>query len=73
MASPDLAEAAYQEGLERARAMPLPHGEARLLNAQALLDRQRRNDDAAQARFSDALAIVESLGAGLPVRRSARP
>lgn len=59
----DLAEAAYQEGLERARAMPFPYGEARLLHAHGLLDRQRRNDTAAHARFSDALAIVESLGA----------
>ena len=59
----DLAEATYQEGLERARAMPFPYGEARLLNAQGRLDRQQRNDAAAHARFSDALAIVKALGA----------
>ncbi len=43
--------------------MPFPYGEARLLHAHGLLDRQRRNKAAAHARFSDALAIVESLGA----------
>jgi len=59
----DLAEAAYREGLTRARAMPFPYGEARLLHAQGLLDRQGRNEAAAHARFSDALAIVEMLGA----------
>jgi len=59
----DLADSSYQEGLKRARAMPFPYGEARLLHAQGLLDRQRRNEAAAQARFSDALAIALSLGA----------
>jgi tetratricopeptide (TPR) repeat protein len=59
----DLAQASYEEGLRRARAMPFPYGEARLLHAQGLLDRQRRNEAAARARFSDALAIAEILGA----------
>jgi tetratricopeptide (TPR) repeat protein len=59
----DLAQAAYQEGLERARAMPFPYGQAHLLNAQGLLHRQRRDEAAARATFAEALAIAERLGA----------
>jgi tetratricopeptide (TPR) repeat protein len=59
----DLAQDAYQEGLRRARAMPFRYGEARLLHAQGLLDRQQGNQAAAAAKFSDALAIAETLGA----------
>ena len=57
------AQAAYQEGLDRARAMPFPYGEARLLRAHGLLDRQQGNETAAQAKFADALTIAERLGA----------
>jgi tetratricopeptide (TPR) repeat protein len=59
----DLARAAYQEGLDRARAMPFPYGQARLLHAWGLLDRQQQDHVAAQAKFAEALAILERLGA----------
>jgi tetratricopeptide (TPR) repeat protein len=59
----ELALAAYQDGLQRARAMPCPYGEAQLLHAHGLLDRQQGNQAAAQAKFSAALAIAETLGA----------
>jgi tetratricopeptide (TPR) repeat protein len=58
-----LAQDAYQEGLRRARAMPFRYGEAWLLHAQGLLDRQRGDEAAANVRLSAALAIVETLGA----------
>jgi tetratricopeptide (TPR) repeat protein len=59
----DLARAAYQEGLDRAQAMPFPYGQARLLHAYGLLDRQRQDRAAAHAKFAQALAILERLGA----------
>jgi tetratricopeptide (TPR) repeat protein len=59
----DLARAAYQEGLDRARAMPFPYGQARLLHAHGLLDRQQQDHAAAHAKFAQALAILERLGA----------
>ena len=59
----DLARAAYQEGLDRARAMPFPYGQARLLHACGLLDREQQDHGAAQAKFAQALAILERLGA----------
>ena len=59
----DLARAAYQEGLDRARAMPFPYGQARLLHAYGLLDRQQQDHGAAHAKFAQALAIFERLGA----------
>ena len=59
----DLARAAYQEGLDRARAMPFPYGQARLLHAYGLLDRQQQDRGAAHAKFAQALAIFERLGA----------
>jgi tetratricopeptide (TPR) repeat protein len=59
----DLARAAYREGLDRARAMPFPYGEARLLHAYGLLDRQQHDQAAAHAKFAQALAILERLGA----------
>ena len=58
----DLARAAYQEGLDRARAMPFPYGQARLLHAYGLLDRQQQDRGAAHAKFAQALAILERLG-----------
>ena len=57
------AQAAYLEGLQRARAMPFPYGEAHLLHAQGLLDRQEGDQTAAHAKFSAALAIFETMGA----------
>jgi ATP/maltotriose-dependent transcriptional regulator MalT len=59
----DLARAAYQEGLDRARAIPFPYGQARLLHACGLLDRQQQDHAAAHAKFVQALAILERLGA----------
>ena len=59
----DLARAAYQEGLDRARAMPFPYGQARMLHADGLLDRQQQDHAAAHAKFAQALAILERLGA----------
>jgi len=58
----DLARAVYQEGLDRARAMPFPYGQARLLHADALLDRQQEDHTAAHAKLAQALAIFERLG-----------
>jgi transcriptional regulator with XRE-family HTH domain/tetratricopeptide (TPR) repeat protein len=59
----DLARAAYREGLRRAGAMPFPYGQARLLHAGGLLDWQYGDHAAAHAKFAQALAIAESLGA----------
>ena len=65
----DLALAAYTEGLHRAEAMPFPYGQARLLHAHALLDRRQRDHAAARAKFAQALAILENLGAGQDTAR----
>jgi hypothetical protein len=43
--------------------MPFPYGQARLLHACGLLDRQQQDHGAAQAKFAQALAILERLGA----------
>jgi hypothetical protein len=43
--------------------MPFPYGQARLLHAHGLLDRQRQDHAAAHAKFARALAIFERLGA----------
>jgi len=59
----DLARAAYQEGLDRARAIRFPYGQARLLRAYGLLDREQQDHGAAHAKFAQALAILERLGA----------
>jgi len=59
----DLARATYQEGLDRAGAMPFPYGQARLLHADGLLDRLQQDHAAADAKFAQALAIFERLGA----------
>jgi ATP/maltotriose-dependent transcriptional regulator MalT len=59
----NLARAACQEGLHRAGTMPFPYGQARLLHAHGLLHRQQHDHAAALAKFTEALAIFESLGA----------
>ena len=59
----DLARAAYQEGLDRAGTIRFPYGQARLLYAYGLFDRQRQEHGAARAKFAQALAILERLGA----------
>ena len=65
----DLARAAYQEGLHRAAAMPFPYGQARLLHAHGLLDRQQHDNAAAHAKLAQALAILDNLGAGKDAAR----
>lgn len=64
----ELARAAYEEGLQRTRAMPFPYGEAGLLQASGLLDREQGNEAAARGRFSQALAITDSLRHAVPAR-----
>ena len=59
----DLARAAYREGLDRTQAMPFPYGRARLLYVHGLLDRQQQDHAAAHAKFAQAMAILERLGA----------
>ena len=43
--------------------MRFPYGQARVLHAYGLLDRQQQDRDAAHAKFAQALAILERLGA----------
>jgi hypothetical protein len=59
----DLAASLLSEGLQRARGLPFPYAEARLLEVSALLDRQVGDDDSAHARLAEALAIYTRLGA----------
>jgi hypothetical protein len=58
-----------EEGLRRARSMPFPYGEARLLEAYALLDRQRGDTPSGDARLAEALAIFKRLGARRDIER----
>ena len=67
-----MARAAYHEGLDRAQAMPFPYGQARLLYACGLLDRQQQDHAAAHAKFAEALAIFERLGADKDAARLRR-
>jgi hypothetical protein len=53
------ARAAFDEGLQRARDMPLAYGEAGLLHAHAALDEQDGDFAAAARNRSAALAIFE--------------
>jgi tetratricopeptide (TPR) repeat protein/transcriptional regulator with XRE-family HTH domain len=68
----DLARAAYQEGLDRARTMRFPYGQARVLHAYGLLERQQQDRGAAHAKFAQALAILERLGADNDAQRLRR-
>jgi transcriptional regulator with XRE-family HTH domain/tetratricopeptide (TPR) repeat protein len=65
----DLARAAYREGLHRARVIPFPYAQARLLHASGLLDRQQHDHAAAHRRFAQALTILDTLGAGKDAAR----
>jgi dTDP-4-amino-4,6-dideoxygalactose transaminase len=65
----DVADAAYKEGLSRARAMSFPYGEAQLLYASGLLDRRRRNAARTAEELKEALAIFQRLGATRDVER----
>ncbi len=68
----DLARTAYLEGLRRAGAMPFPYGQARLLHAEGLLERQQHDHAAAHAKLAQALAIFERLGADQDASRLRR-
>lgn len=57
------ARAALDEGLLRARGMPFPYAEARLLDANTPLDRQEGNFALAEEKRLAALAIFDRLGA----------
>jgi tetratricopeptide (TPR) repeat protein len=63
----DAARAAYVEGLQRARNMPFPYGEARLLYACGLLDQQEGDRVSGETKRADALAILDRLGAAQAV------
>ena len=65
----DSADAAYQDGLRRARAMPFPYGEAQLLQAYGLLQRQRGDRVPADQTLREALVVFEELGARKDVER----
>jgi hypothetical protein len=52
-----------EEGLARARAMPWPHAEARLLHLGGLRHVQHGEPEAARARLAAAQAIFARLGA----------
>jgi hypothetical protein len=52
--------------------MPFPYGQARLLYACGLLDRQQQDHAAARAQFAEALAIFERLGADKDAARLRR-
>jgi tetratricopeptide (TPR) repeat protein/transcriptional regulator with XRE-family HTH domain len=57
------AEAALEEGLALARAMPYPYAEARLLHVYADLQARKGAPEPAQERLQEARAIFERLGA----------
>lgn len=68
----ELARTTYREGLRRAGAMPFPYGQARLLHAEGLLDRQQQDHAAALGKFAQALVIFERLGADQDASRLRR-
>lgn len=57
------AERVYEEGLQRARAMPFPYGEAQMLHAYGLLEWHRGNDVRAGEYTQQALTLFQRLGA----------
>jgi transcriptional regulator with XRE-family HTH domain/tetratricopeptide (TPR) repeat protein len=59
----EAARAGYGEGLERARRIPFPYAEARLLCAYSLLDEQTNDPASAETKLAAGLAIFERLGA----------
>src|SRR5262249_40200693 len=64
--NPHLARAVYDEGLQRAGAIPFPYAEARLLHAYSLLEHQGGDRVSAETNRSAAHAIFETLGAAIP-------
>lgn len=65
----DAADAAFEEGLRRARAMPFPYGEAQLLHASGLFQRERGNEARAREQLEEALGIFKRLGPARDVER----
>jgi tetratricopeptide (TPR) repeat protein len=61
----DEAEAALEEAVCAARAMPYPYAELKALYVYGLLERARSNPPAARERLTSALAICDRLGEGL--------
>ena len=64
------AEAALEEGLTLARAMPYPYAEARLLQAYGSLHTERGTPEPARVYLEAALAIFQHLGARKDVERT---
>lgn len=65
----DTARGAYEEGVQRARSIPFPFGEAHHLHAYGLLEAQQGNHAASAIKLADALAIFERLGATKEIQR----
>ena len=61
----DVAVAALDEALERARAMPFPYAELKALWVYGDLEVARGDPTAARRRFEQALSICDRLGEGL--------
>jgi adenylate cyclase len=57
------------EGLARARSMPCPYVEARILEQLGILQTQRGEPEQARARLEEALAIFRRLGAKKDIER----
>ncbi|HEX3270186.1 MAG TPA: AAA family ATPase [Ktedonobacterales bacterium] len=65
----EVAEAALDEALRLARAMPYPYAEAKSLWVYGRLEAARGNQTAARKRFTAALASCDRLGEGLYRKR----
>ena len=65
----DAARRVFEEGLHRARAMPFPYGEARLLLTSGLLDQQCGHEVQACEALEEALGIFQRLGASKDVEQ----
>jgi transcriptional regulator with XRE-family HTH domain/tetratricopeptide (TPR) repeat protein len=66
--NPRRARALFDEGVQRARAMPFPYAEARLLYACSRLDDQEGDRALGETRAAAALEIFTALGAPIPSR-----
>jgi tetratricopeptide (TPR) repeat protein len=58
------------EGREKARSLPYPYAEARILYHLGLLEQERGETEQAQTRLEEALLIFRQLGAGRDVERT---
>jgi tetratricopeptide (TPR) repeat protein len=68
----DGATKSFEEGIQRARAMPFPYAQAQLLHAYGLLEWQQGYHAAAGAKLAEARAIFERLGATTDIQRLRR-